>query len=316
MANATQSCPTGLSLEQCRAKYNQMKKEATDLLMGPDGKELQDPSLVNQKITKAYSDMYGRSEGSLHWVGAAAIVSKQMGCNMRFADTLSDRMWGVEKAAAKSFDKVDPDELAKSTKTVLMAGNKAIFKDIYPQYRLFEEAPECIQKLAEAGEIDQKMADGFSDYEKAAAESDPAKAAELRKSAMMKHADYEQNVVLQGQVFDNAELATDVGNFDKAQELNRRRGAKGLYSDLRSFSQPEQVSFSSGCTAQGKFYFETPDGTFSDQSDRWDADLGVDGMAEATLERYDDLMNSNSGQMQDAIKDIGDRMGSNDLPNY
>jgi Protein of unknown function (DUF2515) len=238
--------------------------------------------------------MYQRRP-DLYWAGAATFVSKQMGCNMRWADSSSDPGWF--KRTAGSLDGHDVKALALSSKKVLVRGNQAIFKDIYPQYRLYEERPQCVTVYGEDLDLDPLMIVGFQAY-----------AAGNQHEGMMKHADYEQNTVLHKQVMKNAELQQDVKNFQEAQNANQERKVQWTGQ-----GQPEQASFSRECVApSGKknpYYFETPPGQFTERDQRWK-------MAVPVLDKYDELMHAHPTEMNQAIIGIGQDMDANKLPSY
>jgi len=278
---------------ECKALLAKFQKEAATLA-DDQGDPIKNGSQVNRRITAAYSKMY-QPRPDLYWAGAATFVSKQMGCNMRWADASSDPGWF--KRAAGSLDGHDVKALALSSKKVLVRANQAIFKDIYPQYRLYEEKPQCATVYGNALGLDKRMIRGFQAY-----------AAGDRYRGMMKHADYEQNVVLQNDVMDNPELSKDVQNFQEAQNANRERKVRWTGQ-----SQPEQASFTRECVASGgkgsPFYFQPPSGQFTDKDQRWN-------VAVPTLDKYNQLMQEHPNEMSRAIIDIGQDMGSNKLPTY
>jgi hypothetical protein len=250
-------------------------------------------SEVNRQITKAYAAMYKRRP-DLYWAGAATFVSKQMGCNMRWADS-SRNSW-IKQAGGKVF-KHDTKALATSSKKVLVHGNQAIFRDIFPQYRLYEVSPQCATVHGDELHLNSKMIAGFKKY----ADGD-------KSEGMMDHADYEQNVVLQQYVMEDADLKQDVKNFQEAQNVNQEQKVRWT-----GLSQPEQASFSRECIAPGgkdsPYYFKTPPGQFTDQDQRW-------RMAVPVLNKYDDLMRDHPDEMNQTINGIGQDMESGNLPSY
>jgi hypothetical protein len=296
--------PPGTAFQDCAFAANPSRKACKDLLeklkkeaaaLADDGGDpIKNGSEVNRKITRAYAEMYQRRP-DLHWAGAATFVSKQMGCNMRYADQL-----GHSSAMKERLGKLaghDIQSLAVSTKKVLVRGNQAIFKDIYPQYRLYELSPRCAVARGDDLGLNPRMVRGFKEYEKG-----------NKYDGMLAHADYEQNVVLQNQVMDNPDLAQDVRNFQEAQDANKERLTRWSWQ-----SQPEQASFSRECVAPGgkdsTYYFQTPPGEFTDREGRWD-------MAVPVLDKYNELMEVHPQEMKQAIKDIGEDMNDNNLPTY
>jgi len=277
----------------CKALLDKLQKEAADL-SDDQGDPVKNGSQVNRRITKAYADMYQRRP-DLYWAGAATFVSKQMGCNMRYADSSSDPGWF--KRTAGSMDGHDIKALAVSSKKVLVRGNQAIFKDIYPQYRLYETSPKCATVHGESLKLDKRMIRGYQAY-----------ANGNKQKGMLEHADYEQNVVLQNEVMDNPGLKQDVKNFQEAQNANQERKVRWTGQ-----SQPEQASFSRECVAPGgekiPFYFQTPPGQFTDREQRWN-------MAVPVLNKYDDLMKENPDAMNQAINGIREDMNANNLRHY
>lgn len=281
------------TVNACEALLEKFKKEAADLA-DDKGDPVKNGSEVNRQITKAYAAMYQRRP-DLYWAGAATFVSKQMGCNMRYADSSSNLGWA--KQLAGRMDGHDIKALAISSKKVLVRGNQAIFKDIYPQYRLYEVSPQCATVHGEDLDLNPKMVAGFQAY----AEGN-------QYQGMMKHADYEQNVVLQSQVMENADIKQDVKNFQEAQNANQERLVRWTRQ-----SQPEQASFSRECVAPGgkdsPYYFQTPPGQFTDRAQRWN-------MAVPVLDKYNDLMRDHPTEMKQAISGIGQDMESGKLPTY
>lgn len=278
------------TVDECKDLYESFKKEA--LKISDDGGDpIKNGSQVNRRITKAYSEMYQRRP-DLHWSGAATFVSKQMGCNMRYADSLHEKS-GLTKWLGKKSTGSNVDDLASSTKKVLVQGNEAIFNDIYPQYRLYEVAPECATDSGEEVGLPPKMVTGFDEYNKGNA-----------FSAMMAHAEYEQKVILQGRVFDNPAMAADVSNFKVSQQING-----GWLAWVTGNHQPEQVSFSASCMAEPPFIHNTLPGDFTGVDSRWKT--AVD-----TLRSYDDMMKSHPQEMLNAIKEIGRDMGTGNLRIY
>ncbi|WP_144971208.1 DUF2515 family protein [Bremerella volcania] len=276
--------------------------------MSENGQELNDASEVNRRITKTYADAYQRSNGKFHWMGAAVFVSKQMGCNMRYADHLkknsvnSGYSW-ADKALTWLGEKlVDTSNKSDDSKQLLMVGNKAIFEDIYPTYDLYEKSPCCVQLLAKNGKLDKTLARGFAKYDQAEKETDPVKKEALKFDAMYDHADYEQNIVLQ-QAFEKEENQEAKEGFEAAQTLNKRAQLIGL-------GQEEQASFDPSCVAKNEFYYKAPPSKFTDRDSRFN-DVAV-----PTLEYYHKLMNEHPEKMQESISTIGENFGKNDLPNY
>jgi len=214
-------------VNECSALLEKLRKEAA-ALADDQGDPIKNGSQVNRRITLAYSKMYQRRP-DLHWAGAAIFVSKQMGCNMRWADRSSDP--GLFNKTGGWIFNHNVKSLALSSKKVLVRGNQAIFMNIYPQYRLYEESPLCATVYGDNLKLDPRMTDGFKAY-----------AAGNKYDGMIKHADYEQNVILQNQVMDNPQLKQDVRNFQEAQNTNQEW-------EVRLFrqNQPEQVSFSKDC---------------------------------------------------------------------
>jgi hypothetical protein len=283
-------------VNECKALLEKFRKEAA-ALADDQGDPIKNGSQVNRRVTAAYSKMYQRRL-DLYWAGAAIFVSKQMGCNMRWADASRDPGYrGRFTRKAGGVFGHDVKALALSSKKILVRGNQAIFKDIYPQYRLYEESPQCVTVHGEALDLNRKMVAGFQAY-----------AAGNRYDGMMKHADYEQNVVVHNEVMNNPDLKKDVQNFQEAQNVNQERKVRWTGQ-----SQPEQVSFSRECVSPGgtksPYYFQTPPGQFTDRDQRWN-------MAVPTLDKYNALMQEHPNEMNQAIIGIGQDMDAGKMPNY
>ena len=178
-----------------------------------------DPLARNRAISQRYAAFYQRYP-KLEWAGIASIVSSA-GCAMRAADAVvadanretatlieaqrympSDAMGG---GGGGEF--VVPGGRAYAAGVAhdaLAAGNKAIFRDIYPTLRMHERYGDAglnrcrVRSGAGGGRVSPQVRDALSQ----AYSDDP----NVRRAAGNKFADYEQKQVLEKQVMNSVEV--------------------------------------------------------------------------------------------------------------
>lgn len=101
----------------CSENWSKVEKEVDLITNHPDDIER------NKQINAAYADLYLNDPKGQKWAGTAAIVSKQVGCTMQNNVFASDTMLGK--------------------------GNVAIFENIYPALKMYQESipPMSVDEL-------------------------------------------------------------------------------------------------------------------------------------------------------------------------
>ena len=165
-------------MPSCREAWAAIDAETAAVLAhGGDA----DPVERNRHITAAYARYYQRMQGrgvDNEWGGLAAIVSRQGGCSMIYAEQMvslgetADEMgdevsrwnpygWGSEIVGFQN------QEVGRIVKDALADTNRYIFEDIYPVLRMHEEhGMEGIERCGPvrpgpSGPVDAKMKDAF-----------------------------------------------------------------------------------------------------------------------------------------------------------
>lgn len=146
--------PDAETAAECRALWDKYQKEAEAIIRPGDD----DPRKRNHIINGAYADLFRRNP-SFVWAGLGAYASKQVGCAM-------DHSLGVMNS---SYYTPPQKDLAAYTYEKLGEGNRALFLDVYPQHRFFEE--QGWEKFKQcAGEkvppVGGAMLDGFEALER------------------------------------------------------------------------------------------------------------------------------------------------------
>lgn len=103
----------------CADRWRDVDAEAAQAVKSDD------PLERNKKISTAYAGMNLRRP-DLQWIGLAAVVSRQAGCAMQYADEKGNN-WNPLVSTP-----------AKVAKQALAETNKLIFSDIYPAMRFYE----------------------------------------------------------------------------------------------------------------------------------------------------------------------------------
>jgi hypothetical protein len=126
-------------VNECKALLEKFRKEAA-ALADDQGDPIKNGSQVNRRVTAAYSKMYQRRP-DLYWAGAAIFVSKQMGCNMRWADASNDPGWFKRKAGGA---------FGHDVKLLLSPPKKFWFGGIKPFLRTFIRSIGFMRKARSA----------------------------------------------------------------------------------------------------------------------------------------------------------------------
>ncbi|WP_437293137.1 DUF4150 domain-containing protein [Sorangium sp. So ce426] len=184
----------------CAAMWKQVRKEVDDVLRrGGD----RNPILRNKHITAAYAKIY-REHPELKWAGMGAFVSKEAGCGMKEAVELYRDNLGLGEV------KAGIREAARAVLRGLAAGNKAIFRDIYPQFLFYAKyGNDALQRCAAAGGMTPEMKQAFNLFakgDKASIEKATLLVATQEQAVTL------QNVMKNDPLFVSALIGNKVGN--------------------------------------------------------------------------------------------------------
>lgn len=108
----------------------------------------------NKEITRAYAEMYKSDPSTYKWAGMAAFASCKVGEGMKEAQEAQGgwKAWGASAAG------VD----AKKLETALVAGNDAVYADIYWQHLAYQGCGiDDIEKAYEEGNITKPVRDAW-----------------------------------------------------------------------------------------------------------------------------------------------------------
>lgn len=169
--------------------------------------KMADPIARNKKISAAYAGMYLRNP-ELEWSGAAAFASKQVGCGMVSAKEASQHPPAALVGWIPGLPSTEQQKsMAKTMLNGLGKGNQAVFEEMYPAMRFYEDhGVEKLQACADSRQppLPPSIVDGF----KAAARGETSKGAVM----MLEN---EQKITLQKAVYDEQEFA-DVIQLNQA----------------------------------------------------------------------------------------------------
>jgi hypothetical protein len=249
----------------CEAMWKAVQKEVDDILaQGGDA----NPIARNKAITSAYARMYEKNP-ELKWAGMGAIVSKEAGCGMREAKGIRDGLGGYDPRGGTAND------VYKG----LAAGNKAIFKDIYPKFLFYSKyGNEAFQKCADAGGVSEDMKEAFNLFAKGGKDN-------IEKATMLV-AKEEQTVTLEKVMQENPAFKSALGwnKFGNDWWVGRPFGAKS-----------PDVYMSSACGAGPKVPFK---GDITNMNDRLN-------MAERVSQAFDQLQTQYPGYFGDQMAILG-----------
>jgi len=248
--------PVGGGDLDCAGMWAQVQKEVDDVLShGGDA----DPITRNRHITAAYAKIY-REHPELKWAGMGAFVSKEAGCGMKEAKGIKENLGGWDPRSGT----------AGTVYQGLADGNKAIFKDIYPQFLFYAKyGNDAFQKCADAAGVTPEMKDAFNLFAKGDKES-------IEKATMLV-AGQEQTGTLETMMNNNPAFKDALGwnKFGNDWLVGRPFGAKS-----------PDVSLSAGCGYGPRVPF---DGDIRDMNDRLEmAERVADGFEE--LKGYPEYM--------------------------
>jgi hypothetical protein len=251
----------------CQAMWADVRREVDDILShGGDA----DPITRNRHITAAYARIY-RQHPELKWAGMGAFVSKEAGCGMRQAQGIMNNLGGWDPRAGS----------ARTIFQGLADGNKAIFRDIYPQFLFYAKyGNDALQRCADAGGMTEDMKQAFNLFARGDRES-------IERATMLV-AGQEQTGTLETVMRNNPDFRSALGwnKFGNDWYVGRPFGA-----------QSPDVNMSSGCGFGPRVPF---DGDITNMNDRI-------RMAERVSRAFDQLQSGWPRWMSDemAIMEYG-----------
>jgi uncharacterized Zn-binding protein involved in type VI secretion len=128
---------------ECQKLWKKYDDEAKALLApGKDHRER------NKIISGAYADLYLKNP-DFKWAGLAAYASKQVGCAMDFAKERAGTGKPANPYHAVHSLSAELQDSYQYTYDMLGIGNRALFLDVYPLHRFFQE--QGFAKLAKCG---------------------------------------------------------------------------------------------------------------------------------------------------------------------
>ena len=138
---------------ECKALWKKYDDEAKAIIAPAGG----DHQLRNKIISGAYSKLY-LSDPCFVWAGLAGYASKQVGCALATAKTLTKVGYGVGGVGVGTGIAAPPGvAIAAATRAsaaymfnMLGEGNRDLFLDVYPLHRFFQE--QGFAKMAECAE--------------------------------------------------------------------------------------------------------------------------------------------------------------------
>jgi hypothetical protein len=157
----TDTTPKKVIFKTAVSRWLEVQKDA-QAIVAPGGRLIANPKARNVCINAAYAKLW-LADQRFQWAGLAAFASKQVGCGLLHASTLSERARQNERVASGDAGaSVAYGVIGASSRQMfelLALGNTTLFLDIYPLHLFymrygFEVFRECLndrQKLA--GEV-------------------------------------------------------------------------------------------------------------------------------------------------------------------
>ena len=194
----------------------------------------------NRKITAAYAQLY-LDDPRFQWAGAAAFASKQVGCGMQDA-----------RALAGGY-RVDPrtSSAAYALRT-LGKGNGAVFADVYPTHKFYQEHGSrglaACGASRPGGPLPRSVTEAFTRLD--ANDGHPS-AEDVRASAQLMIG-HEQTDILQPGVFDDPAFARTLWASQRGRQVF---GSLAEWGGAR----PVEVALSAGCAGATSLEFTGSD---------------------------------------------------------
>ncbi|AKT36335.1 DUF4150 domain-containing protein [Chondromyces crocatus] len=249
----------------CQAMWDEVNREVEDVLShGGDA----DPITRNRHITAAYARVY-RAHPELKWAGMGAFVSKEAGCGMKEAKGIKDGLGGYDPRAST----------ANTVFKGLADGNKAIFRDIYPQFLFYAKyGNDAFQRCADANGVTEEMKEAFDLFAKGGQEN-------IEKATMLV-ATQEQRGTLETMMQSNKPFrdALDLNKTTHDWWVGRPFGAKS-----------PDVFMSSACGGGPRIPFE---GSITNTRDRLDMAKRVSLSFDQVQSRWPEYMSDQMAIMQ------------------
>lgn len=136
----TDASPKEVIVKTCVNRWAEVQKEA-EAIIAPDGRLIANPLALNQRINSAYAKLW-LADNRFQWAGLAAFASKQVGCGLLHANTLSQRAHQNARVAGADIGALFAYEAIGSSSSqmfeLLALGNLTLFLDIYPLHLFYK----------------------------------------------------------------------------------------------------------------------------------------------------------------------------------
>jgi hypothetical protein len=123
----------------CENRWAEVQKEA-EAIVAPRGDLIADPRARNARINAAYAKLW-LEDNRFQWAGLAAFASKQVGCGLLHAATLTREAEQLGRMAIGDPSLNDayalPVRSSSQMLSLLALGNTALFLDIYPLHLFY-----------------------------------------------------------------------------------------------------------------------------------------------------------------------------------
>jgi hypothetical protein len=136
----TDTTPKVVIVKTCANRWFEVQKEA-EAIVAPAGRLIADPRARNARINSAYAKLW-LSDNRFQWAGLAAFASKQVGCGLLHASTLSQRaqqnarVAGADIGASIAYGGIE--SASQQMFELLALGNTTLFLDIYPLHLFYQ----------------------------------------------------------------------------------------------------------------------------------------------------------------------------------
>lgn len=260
-APAPQPPPTVMELcsKSCGEMWGEINAD-TDKITN-----ISDPEERNRKISAAYAQLQ-KDNPNLKWIGLAAVVSRQAGCAMKYADDTAKQssdqiqfdqeimkhpvmppqrsLAGVGANAGVATNMLiamKQRDAATTAKEALGVANKGIFHSIYPSIAFYQrhglaKLKECAYDADGERRVPEKVQKALERLEGGKPEDERAAADML--------ADYEQREIVEKEVY-QVEKYKDVLKDNENWSSGKRLWAGRLFG-----AKPAQIPLSSTCSGE------------------------------------------------------------------
>jgi hypothetical protein len=136
----TDTTPKEVTVKTCANRWLDVQKEA-EAIVAPGGRLIADPRERNRRINSSYANLWLQDD-RFQWAGLAAFASKQVGCGLLHASTLSQRaqqnarVAGADIGASIAYGGIE--SASEQMLELLALGNTTLFLDIYPLHLFYK----------------------------------------------------------------------------------------------------------------------------------------------------------------------------------